>query len=330
MFPLPTRARRHDDEVDLSANANRQPPQPQLPLPQVEVPSPPPRPPQAKPMVPRHVGFFHTRYQLSARWPCRLPLAGRVQNASNTLLEPRVPTAPTVPVVSTSVLPHETPRSLLTDPHPHPSSHFVSSLPARGPAPSPTSPAGSIIAPLAHHATSYNHLESWNVVFADMELESEAQLLNALPVPIRPHPAQSYASGTGIVDTHGQTDARQGAPMQIQYPQQATPVYSEYSFAHDSTYTYMSVPAQPHRYHQQKPAPAPAPAPALLSLDTCRDSAVSVLLPGSTTTDTARCATNAGNPGLIPAPPTPTPMPLTTILPQPRLVSRAVYFSICP
>jgi len=102
--------------------------------------------------------------------PVAQPLAGRLPNASNTRLEPRVPTAPTVPVVSTSLLPHETPRSLLTDPHPQPPSPLVSSLPARGPAPSPTSPVASIIAPLPRHAASYNHLESWNVGLTDMEL----------------------------------------------------------------------------------------------------------------------------------------------------------------
>jgi len=127
MFPLWTRAKRHDDEVGLFANANPQPPQPQLPLPQVEVPSPPGPAGEAD-------GPSSGSSTPDPSYPlvglAAQPLAGRVPNASNTLLEPRMPTVPTVPVVSTSVLPHETPRSLLTDPHPHPSSHLVSSLPA--------------------------------------------------------------------------------------------------------------------------------------------------------------------------------------------------------
>jgi len=161
MFPLRTRAKQHEDEVGSSANANPQPPQPQLPLPQVEVTSPPPRPPQAKPMVPRRI-LPHPDNSHPLVSPVTHPLAWRVQDVSNTLLEPRVPTVPTVPVVSTSVLPHETPSSLLTDPHPHPPSHLITSLPARarGPAPCPTSPVRSIIAPLPRYAASYNHLES--------------------------------------------------------------------------------------------------------------------------------------------------------------------------
>jgi len=116
---LKTRAKQHDDEVSSSANATPQPPQRQLTLPQVEVPWPPPRPPQAKPMVPRRMlPNPDTSHPLVS--PVAHPLAGHVRNASNTLLEPRVPTVPTVPVVSTPVLPHEIPRSLLTDPHPHP------------------------------------------------------------------------------------------------------------------------------------------------------------------------------------------------------------------
>jgi hypothetical protein len=260
MLPLRTRAKQHDDEVGSSANANPQPPQAQLLLSQVEVPSPPPRPPQAKPMVPRRIlplpDTVHPLVSLATQ-----PLAGRIQNASNTLLEPRVPTVPMVPVVSTSVLQHETPRTLLAladpHPHPHPPSHLVSSLPAaRAPAPCSTSPVGSIVAPLPRYAASYNHFESWNVGFTDMELESEAQLLNALPVPIRRrHPVapSCYAFGTGVVDTHSQADVRQGASIQSQYQPHATPVYSDYPFVHG--------------YHQHKSPPVPAPAPAPLPLE---------------------------------------------------------------
>ena len=257
MIPLRTRAKQHDHQVDLSANANPQPPQAQLLLSQVEVPSPPPRPPQAKPMVPRrilpHPDTSHPLVSSASQ-----PLAGRIQNASNTLLEPRVPTVPAVPVVSTSVLQHGTPRSLLANPHPP--SH---SLSARAPAPCPTSPVGSIVAPLPRYAASYNHVESWNGGFTDMELESEAQLLSALPPPIRRYPAQSYTFGTGIVDIHGQIDVGQGASTQAQYQQQATPVYAECSFARNSTR--VSVPAQAYRHYQHNPASAPAPALASAS-----------------------------------------------------------------
>ena len=257
MIPLRTRAKQHDHQVGSSANANLQPSQAHLPLPQVEVPSPPPRPPQAKPMVPRrilpHPDTSHPLVSSASQ-----PLAGRIQDPSNTLLEPRVPTVPAVPVVSTSVLQHGTPRSLLANPHPP--SHSVSSLPARASAPCPTSPVGSIVAPLPRYAASYNHVESWNGGFTDMELESEAQLLSALPPPIRRYPAQNYTFGTGIVDMHGQIDVGQGASTLAQYQQQATPVYAECSFARDSMH--VSVPAQTYRYHQHKPASASASAPA--------------------------------------------------------------------
>jgi hypothetical protein len=227
MLPLRTRAKQHDHEVGLSANANPPPPRAQLLLSQVEVPSPPQRPPQAKPMVPRrilpHPDTVHPLVSLAAQ-----PLAGRIQNASNTLLEPRVPTIPTVPVISTSVLQHETPRTLLADPHPHPPSHLVSSLPAaRAPAPAPcsTSPVGSIVAPLPRYAASGGTelLCFWN----------------------------------SVVDTHSQADVRQGASIQSQYQPHATPVYSDYPFVH-GYHQHKSPPV---------PAPVPAPAPAPLPLE---------------------------------------------------------------
>ena len=48
----------------------------------------------------------------------------------------------------------------------------------------------SIAARLPRYAAFYNYFESWNLVFTDIELESEAQLLNAVPPPIRRHQAQ--------------------------------------------------------------------------------------------------------------------------------------------
>ena len=102
MLPLRTRAEQHDDEVDSSANANPQPLQAQFPLPQEEVPSPPRRTPQAKLMGPRwSLPHSNTVYTLVG--PATQPLAGHIQNASNTLPEPRVPVIPTIPMVSTSV-----------------------------------------------------------------------------------------------------------------------------------------------------------------------------------------------------------------------------------
>ena len=99
MLPLRVRAMKNDDEVDSSANANPQLPQVQLPLPQVDDPSPPPRPPQTKQMVPRRF-LPHPDTSHPFVTPSTQQLAGHVQNAWNTVLEPRVPVIPTVPVVS--------------------------------------------------------------------------------------------------------------------------------------------------------------------------------------------------------------------------------------
>ena len=41
-------------------------------------------------------------------------------------------------------------------------------------------PFGSIVAPVPRYAAFYNNFESWCLGFTDMELESNAQLLNAL------------------------------------------------------------------------------------------------------------------------------------------------------
>ena len=84
--------------------------------------------------------------------------------------------------------------------HPHPHSHLVSSIPARAPALFLAAPVGQP----SHHpryATSHNYPESPSLRFMDMELESEAQLLNALPPPIRRHQGQRYTFGTGVGDT---------------------------------------------------------------------------------------------------------------------------------
>ena len=70
---------------------------------------------RAKPMVPcRTLLHDDTSYSLIS--PSTQPLAGHIQNASNTLLEPRVPVVVTVPVVFTSVPQRETPGSLLAHP----------------------------------------------------------------------------------------------------------------------------------------------------------------------------------------------------------------------
>ena len=126
-----TWAKQHDDEVDSFANANPQPPQ--APLPRLQEGFPRlPQPPQAKPIVPRRTILHHdTSYSLIN--PSIQPLAGHIQNASNTLLEPHVPVVVTVHVVSTSVPQRETPGFLLA--HPHPPPQLV---------PSPTGRAGSV------------------------------------------------------------------------------------------------------------------------------------------------------------------------------------------
>ena len=84
------------------------------------------RPPQVKPRVPRRILLHHdTSYSLIS--PSIQPLAGHIQNTSNTLLEPRVPVVVTVPVVSTSMPQRETPEPLLA--HPRSRLHLVSSPP---------------------------------------------------------------------------------------------------------------------------------------------------------------------------------------------------------
>ena len=70
----------------------------------------------------------------------------------------------------------------------------VPSFPACSPVPlaaASTTAIGRIVAPLPRYATSYNHFETWNVGLMDIELESEAQLLSAMPPPIRQHQGQS-------------------------------------------------------------------------------------------------------------------------------------------
>ena len=112
-------------------------------------------------------------------------------------------------------------------------------------------------------------------------------LRHSLQLPREFEPAQRASSthptapgaelyfGTGVVDTWGQIDVGQGASTHVQYQQQATLVYPEYSFVGDSTC--VSDSAQLHRYYQHKPAPAPAHAAPLLSLESYTD----VEIPGS-------------------------------------------------
>ena len=80
-------------------------------------------PPQAKPIVPRRM-LLHADTSHPLVSPATQPLSGHIQNASNTFPEPHVLVVPTVPVVPTSVLQHETLGSLLA--HPHPPSQLVS------------------------------------------------------------------------------------------------------------------------------------------------------------------------------------------------------------
>ena len=166
------------------------------------------------------------------------------QDTSNTLPEPRVPV---VAVVSTSVPQCEAPGSLPV--HLHPPLRLASSPPARAPVPALAAPVGSIAAPLPRYVASYNHFESWDLGFTGMELESEAQLLNGLPLPIRRHQAQSYTFGTGIVGAHSQIDVGRGSSTQFN-------ISSEQRLYTQST-PLSAISVQPHWYHQRKPAPAP-------------------------------------------------------------------------
>ena len=71
--------------------------------------------------------------------------------------------------------------------HQHAPPYMVSSLPACSLVPlaaASTTAIGRIVAPLPHYATSYNQIKTWNVGFMDIESESEAQLLSALPPPM--------------------------------------------------------------------------------------------------------------------------------------------------
>ena len=171
MLPVRTRATQRDEEPGVSANANVQlsETRPPPPLPQAEVPSPPPRPPLAKPMVPRRIlpqtdGNFHTAQ----------PLVGHPQSTPNALVTP-IARESGVAVV------REVPGGDLLA-HQHAPPHMASSLPACSPAPlaaASTTAIGRNVAPLPRYATSYNHFETWNVGFMDIESEYEAQLLSA-------------------------------------------------------------------------------------------------------------------------------------------------------
>ena len=133
---------------------------------------------------------------------------------------------PAIPVIQRFLwYPHQDPNAKHQGPAGSPTSALalVSSFPARGPAPVLAAPVGRS----SHHpryATFYNYLGSSSLRFMEMELESEAQLLNVLPPPIRRHQAQNYTFGTSVVDTLGQIDVGQGASTHFRYQQQATPV----------------------------------------------------------------------------------------------------------
>ena len=199
MLPVRARPTQLDEEPGASANANVQlsETQPQPLLAQAEVPSPPPRPPPAKPMVPRRIlphaeTDFHTTQSL----------VGHPQSTPSTLVTPIARES----CVAVRDVPGEsisaTQRGPLGDllAHQNAPPHMVSSLPACSPvslAAASTTAIGRIVAPLPRYATSYNHLETWNVRFVDIESESEAQLLSTLPPPIRGHQAQSHSLGQG-------------------------------------------------------------------------------------------------------------------------------------
>ena len=77
-----------------------------------------------------------------------------------------------------------------------------------------------------------------------MELESEAQLLNGFPPPIRRHQAQSYTFGTDVVDTRNQIGVGRGASTQINISSELR-LYTQ-STSLSAARRYVSVSAQPH------------------------------------------------------------------------------------
>jgi hypothetical protein len=132
MLPLRTRSKQHDDGSRLVCKC-------QPSAASSSTPSSPgggsfasPAAPQAKPMVPRRI-LPHPDTSHPLVSPATQPLAGHIQNASNTLPEPRVPVVPTVPVVSTQC--SNTKHRVPTWPTHIRLSQLVSSLPVRAPAP---------------------------------------------------------------------------------------------------------------------------------------------------------------------------------------------------
>ena len=236
ILPVQARATQHDEEPSPSTNVNLCCLKSNL-LPHIEVP-PPPLPLPTKSVVPRrilpHPDTNHHATQ---------PLVGHPQSTPNTLV---TTTARESPVAVVREVPGGDPSSPARTPH------MVCSLPARSPvslAAASTTAIGRIVAPLPRYATSHNHPETWNVGFMDIESESEAQLLSALPPPIRRHQAQSHSLGTANTQS---MDVGQGGGTQVRCQQQVLPVYSECSSVRDSVHVPVST-----QYHHSNVAPAP-------------------------------------------------------------------------
>ena len=116
--------------------------------------------PQAKPMDPRrilpHPNISHPLVSPATQLTACGTHSERVEHPSRAACA----VVPTVPVVSTSVLQHETPVSLLADPHPP--SHLGSSPPFMCLLPPTPRRLGQFIAPLPRYDASYNHSEIWD------------------------------------------------------------------------------------------------------------------------------------------------------------------------
>lgn len=148
--------------------------------------APPRRVPQAKLMVPPCILPHPNTSHPLVRPTTQLP-TGHIQIASNTLPEPRVPLVSNVIHLSAPT------RS------------------TRVPAGTPSSAFAFGLFSFRSYACSRPHPDGWVIRHTSLplirilqplqELESEAQLLNAPPLPIRKHPLQSSTFGTGLVDT---------------------------------------------------------------------------------------------------------------------------------
>ena len=182
MLPLRVRTRQHDSEVDSSADVNPQPPQVQFPLPNGASPAGPAGEADGPSLYPST-----PQYQSSTRSPYYSIAYGtysdRVEYPSRAACATRIQCYP--------------PQCSNTK-HKGPCWHALIRL-------------RIWLFSFRSYACSRPHPDGWVIRHTSLplirilqplqELESEAQLLNAPPLPIRKHPLQSSTFGTGLVDT---------------------------------------------------------------------------------------------------------------------------------